>query len=336
VIVFTDPPQSLAAAVARRLGLSFHHPETARQLSDKLQQRVALRARGIPVPRFATFRPSTVLDAQSDVEPDVAFPAVLKPQQGAGSRDTFLVHNRAELRAALEACRDEDFILEQYLEDRVDPASWLGAQMVSVETVFPGGVAHHLAITGRFPLAYPFRETGSFLPSDLSPDEIQPVLALASAAASALTVRHGVLHTEIKITPTGPRVIEVNGRIGGGVPGLLARVGGPPLLVWAIRLALSLDVGPIADLPSSPVAYFRWILAPAYARTLRQVRGLDEVRALPGVNGLHLNRQPGDRLDAREGGTFGHVVALHGRVADHQALGALLAAVESKLQLTYT
>ena len=76
----------------------------------------------------------------------------------------------------------------------------------------------------RFPLAEPFRETGDFMPHPLETEEAETVVAVAIAAAEALGVRSGALHTEIKLTPDGPRIIEVNGRIGGGaIDALYAR-----------------------------------------------------------------------------------------------------------------
>jgi len=90
-------------------------------------------------------------------------------------------------------------------------------------------------VTGRFPLAPPFRETGSFLPSDLGPADQDAVVALAGAASEAMQVLNGLLHTEIKMTPEGPRIVEINGRVGGGISGMIARLGGPSLHVWAVR-----------------------------------------------------------------------------------------------------
>jgi hypothetical protein len=51
------------------------------------------------------------------------------------------------------------------------------------------------------------------------------LLALLGDTHKALGFTDGVTHTEIKLSPTGPKVIEVNGRLGGGmIPylGLLA------------------------------------------------------------------------------------------------------------------
>jgi hypothetical protein len=86
--------------------------------------------------------------------------------------------------------------------------------LVSVESIVREGVIEHFMVTGRFPFAPPFRETGLFLPSDLGLAERDSVTSLATAAAAAMKVRHGFLHTEIKMTPAGPRIVQVNGRLG--------------------------------------------------------------------------------------------------------------------------
>ena len=64
------------------------------------------------------------------------------------------------------------------------------------------------------------------------------MLDLATAALRALGVRTGGFHTEIKLTPDGPRVIEVNGRLGGGVPEMLLQASGESLMRLSMRVAL--------------------------------------------------------------------------------------------------
>ncbi len=340
VVVFTDPPQVLAAALAEHLGLPFHSPGTAKALSDKYEQRLVLEGAGIPVPPYVALRPVAFRSGGRPLREDFPFPAVLKPRRGSGSRDTFRVGDMAELLSTLASCRDEDFVLEAELAGRYDGAGSgtgmvSGTDMVSVETVVRDGHAEHVAVTGRFPLAPPFRETGSFLPSDLSPDDTAAVLATADAAVVALGVRHGILHTEIKLTPDGPRIIEVNGRLGGGIDRLLSRVGGPPLMRWAMRLALSLEVGPVARLAGSPVAFFSWVLAPGGATRVERAGGVNDLRTLPGVDTVRLNRRAGDTVDVREGGG-GHVVAVEGTVATHADLALLRHRIDATLSLTFS
>ena len=105
------------------------------------------------------------------------------------------------------------------------------------------GVPSAVAVTGRMPLAEPFRETGAFLPCVLDSSEQRDVAQMAVIAARALGVRCGCLHTEIKLTGDGPRIIEVNGRVaGGGIADLVAAVKGIDMYESAVRSALSKPV----------------------------------------------------------------------------------------------
>ena len=63
-------------------------------------------------------------------------------------------------------------------------------------------------------------------------------MELAERAARALGVDVGCLHTEIKLTIDGPRVIEVNGRLGGGIPEMLELASGVSLFNVAARVAV--------------------------------------------------------------------------------------------------
>ena len=329
VVVFNDAPINLAASVARELGLPFHSPYTARLLTDKLAQREALGRAGLSVPAFAAVQ-------LTDVDVKVPFPAVLKPRSGAGGRDTFMVENLDQVHDALAQCNPtEEFILEEWLSDQ-GMLRRLSSDVVSVESVVRDGVVDHVMVTGRFPFAPPFRETGSFLPSDLGPRDRNDVCALARAAANALQIRHGILHTEIKMTQTGPRVVEVNGRLGGGISNLISRIGGPSMRVWAMRLALGLDIGPIPSFGQSPVAFFRMIVAPESATRLGSVSGVEELHELAGVDEVRPNLQPGDAVDFRHSSLFENVLRVEGMVNSHAELLTLIdEVIPSTLHLTW-
>ena len=99
----------------------------------------------------------------------MGWPAILKPRSAQGSRYTFLARDRAELAELLEALGPgrPEMVLEGYLAD--DPARDGDpyAGYVSVESVVADGQISHLALTGRFPPAENFRETGFFIPAAL-------------------------------------------------------------------------------------------------------------------------------------------------------------------------
>ncbi len=319
VVTFTDSGQLLAAQLGGRLGLEFHDVEVVERLIDKVAQRTALRAAGFPTPDFWSIpgcAPASVID---DVVASVSFPVVVKPSQGSASRDAYRADSVEVLQEVLQEHREEDMIVESFLSDLTPPSKQELADFVSVESVVLGDQVHHLAVTGRFPLAAPFRGSGMFIPSNLTPELDAEVRQLAGDAAIALGVRSGFTHTEIKITPDGPRIIEVNGRVGGGVPDIVRLLGGPPFISWRMRLALGLPV-PLQDVKAfERIGFFLWHQPPIGAYEVTAVHGLEDVAQLPGVEEVRLARRVGDPVDWHEGGV-GHVFGVGGVVDDYDEL----------------
>jgi biotin carboxylase len=323
ILALADTLLLWTAHLAQRLGLPFIAPEVAERLTDKHAQRTALRGGGLPVPGFWRIPASADAAGWAALTREATFPALLKPRHGEGSRDVTAVESLEELRPLVAqasqggASEPPPLVLEEYLRDR--PGGGAFASYVSVESLVAAGRISHLAVTGRFPLAAPFRETGFFIPGALDDADQRAVLEVASAAVEALGVSIGCLHTEIKLTPEGPRVIELNGRIGGGVPEMLSHATGVEILPLAMRLALGDEIA-FDELPEcTGVAYLFYVQAPAAMRRVVAVDGLDELRGDPSVHEVILVRGPGQSVDWREG-NHGHVFSVRGSVADHEAL----------------
>jgi biotin carboxylase len=310
IIAYADYIMLRASALASRLGLAFHDEVVIERVLDKLVQRTALRDAGIPVPRFVVVPPDPTPQDVDAVMQSVDFPVVVKPRHGATSRDTVLVHDAAELTKQL-----------------AEPPS-------VVESVVSAGQISHLAVTGRFWPAEPFRETGMILPSDYEPAVVKAVLDLATRAIAAVGIRIGFLHTEIKITPDGPRLLEVNGRLGGGVPEMAALAAGLDLYQMSFRLALGEHIV-FDDLVSTDrVGYLICRQPPQWARRVVSVESLDPVAEYPGVQTVSLSRQPGDEVDWRKG-SHQYIFTVIGAAPDHKGVMAVRQLAEEEVQITY-
>ena len=338
ILTLADDELRVAAELAERLGLPFHSPDTALRLTDKFAQRRALRDAGLVAPRSWVIEADAGDETWATLEHDASFPAVLKPRRGEGSRDTVPVRSFAELRELVDQTRVSKgtaraFVLEEYIPDAPDGVAGEGfAGYVSVESFVCAGRVTHLAVTGRMPPAEPFRETGFFIPSALSGDQVRGVLDVARAAAMAVGVTIGCLHTEIKLTPSGPVVIEVNGRVGGGVPELMLAVTSVRVLSIAMRLALGETVVSEEMPPCDGLSYLFYVQAPSTMRTVSAVEGIPQLQAVAGVRDVVLNRGPGQSVDWREG-NHGHVFSVLGVVADHDELKALARRVADETRI---
>jgi biotin carboxylase len=330
ITTFSDELIEPTARIAARLGLAYPAPAVAERLVDKAAQRAAVGAAGIPVPERLL-----VPAGADEVDGRVRYPAVLKPCRGQGSRNVLPLRDEDELRSAFDrlggTSRDYPVLVEEYLADAAsaDPEF---ASYLSVESVVFEGQTHHLATNGRFPTVAPFRETGFFIPAALSEDVTADVLDLVDAVVAALGVERGVLHTEVKLTPDGPRLIEVNGRPGGGVAEMLASIADVDLFRLALDVAAgTFDPAPL-PLRLDRVAYLFYVHAQDGRGTVTAVEGLEELAHAPGVGAVFLNRPPGSAVDWRDG-NHGYVYSVTGTVDDHDALRRFARALPERVRL---
>ncbi|MEU8507200.1 ATP-grasp domain-containing protein [Streptomyces brevispora] len=176
------------------------------------------------------------------------FPVVLKPSSHAASIGVVRVDTPEELPSAWEFAaagageqgpEGSGVLVEEYLS----------GPEISVECVTQHGVTTALAVT-RKEVAFPpyFEEVGHTVSaSDPLLPEVAPV---AIQAVRALGVTAGIQHVEMRLTASGPRIIEVNSRIGGDLIGQLVRLATGLDLP---RIAADIACGQIPDL--TPTAH---------------------------------------------------------------------------------
>jgi biotin carboxylase len=337
ILSLSDRSGLMMARIAVALGLEFHSPEVAGRLFDKLRQRESLLAGGIACPAFAGVWAGADPAAIEAFATHVGFPAVLKPRHGSASRDAYRVRDREELARLLAAggpFQDEKggMILEGYLPTADHRVSRF-APIVSVESYVSGGELHHFAVTGRLAFAEPFRETGSVLPSDLPAELARTAELTAADAIVALGATYGCFHTELKFTPEGPRIIEVNGRIGGGIPEMVELAGGNESI---LRLAMELALGlPGQVRPRySRIGWWHAVTPPVSANRIEAITGLEELKHLPGVDHVIVNRGAGEAVDWRQG-YRDFVVQVYGSGGSYEEVETQCASVDRAVAVTY-
>lgn len=334
IISFKDKRLRFTAELAEQLELPFHSPEVARRLTDKFAQREALRDGGVPVPAFQTVPRERDHTRWEQFLAGARFPAVLKPRlDNEASRDTVRVASLEELRRQRASTNGTELVLEEYLGDRSGAVRACFADYVSVESVVSHGQISHIAVTGRFPPAEPFRESGFFIEAELSQDDRDAALQTATAALDAVGIATGCCHTEVKFTPQGPRVIEVNGRIGGGVPEMLGDITDVELLNVAMRIALGEEVHYPQPLTPERIGFLFYVHAPRSMQRVTAVEGLEQLCEDPRVTEGILGRGPGQRVDWREG-NHGYVFSLRGTVADYDELEQIDQRVHSEVRIS--
>ena len=206
--------------------------------------------------------------------------------------------------------------------------------VLMVDSLISEGRIAHFVVAGHFIPAPPFRGTGSFIPSHLGDAETKAVFEATEAALRALGVDNGFTNTDLILTPDGPRVLEVNGRIGGQIPTLLQLAGTSPLLPEAMRFAVRESDGDVAPLQSENVAFCAMYQPPMEAQRLVELSGLDVVAQLPGVTQVIPDRRVGDAIDWRRG-TMSRLLTVYGVANDHGHLYELYQQIQRSIVTRY-
>jgi biotin carboxylase len=283
------------AEVAARLALPGATPAGVRTARTKHLTRQALDAAGLP---NATFAVATTWAEARAAADQIGYPLVLKPVDLCAGMYVRLVRDENELHegvATLERLstnarqqpRPQCLLLEEFLE----------GEEISVETATVGGHTHVLGLTDKTLGGWPaFIEVGHMFPARIEHDLGEAASTLVRDALTAVGYAHGVAHTEVRLTPRGPRIVEINARLGGNyIPDLVRAVCG--LDIPLITVLLALGQQPMLERRSTGVesAAVRFLLADRSGE-IASVTGSDTWRGDPDVVDWEIKAQPGQAI----------------------------------------
>lgn len=312
----SDMPVRTVSWVCEKLGketdISY---EGAISSTDKVAMRKRMRECGVPIPEFHEVKTYADFLDIAGIMPSVF---VLKPADNSASRGVVFVDKTknpdyAKLyKYCRQYSRSGEVLIEEYME----------GPEVSVEAYSVEGVPHIITITDKIVTDIPFFvELGHTEPSRLSLKQQEDVCEVAEAAIKAIGMQNGPTHTEIKITSTGAKLVEI-----------AARLGGDYITSKLVPLSTGIDmIGcSFASLLGEKVQYQAISNGGAAIRfiqgkdgTLKAIDGIDEVKGMPGVHEVDIYLKQGDVIKRPEnsGDRVGHVIAT-GKDADEAARNA--------------
>ncbi|MBM7773962.1 biotin carboxylase [Actinokineospora baliensis] len=309
ICTVTDYSVAVVAEVARELDLPGLAPEAAHSARDKLRTRRACAAAGVPAPRFAWADDEESAVAAAN---DFGYPCVVKPATEAGSIGVRLCRDADEVKAHLRGLTaDEHDFRGQAKPVGALVEEYLVGYEVSVESLLVDGHRHTLGVVDKVLGAHPhFVELGESFPSALPESVRREVTEVATAALQAIGHDFGAAHVEVKVTPAGARLVEINARPGGGViTRLVAEATGIDVPHQLVRMhaGLSADLTRTRDLAAAS----RYLTS-AVAGTVRAVHGVDLARRVGARVEVALEVGAGDevRLPTSNVDWIGHVVAV--------------------------
>jgi carnosine synthase len=300
IATFVELSVPLVGRLSEALGLPGHRPASIDLARNKHATRGALKAAGLPTPRNFLIKQDSEVESGGNA---VGFPLVLKPVSGAASLGVMRANSMAELRAAYnevtgelktlvvssgalikgdsnsegveaEGKVDLSILLEQYLD---------GPEF-DIDVIMSEGEWRYAAVSDNGPTLEPyFNETWAVSPSIVPKEQQKAVKQLAIDSVKALGFTSGVFHVECKYTSTGPHLIEVNARMGGGqVHECNLRTWGVDMVEETLFAALGIPSRPV--LPKEPLTAVAYCYLNAKkSGTVKDVSGLEKLLKRDGI-----------------------------------------------------
>ena len=265
VCTFAELSLPVCAKLAQALSLPGTDPEVVSLVRDKHRVRQVVAEAGLNEIRSYSIKSVDDLEKAAKF---VGFPSVLKPVSGADSLGVVKVSSIGELReallqvqsvvgglvvssGALARCSSSESstvsgqqTAGKFIALDLSLEEYLNGPEVDVDLVLYQGECAFVSVVDNGPTIEPyFSETWNLCPSALPADSQSLLVKEALSTVKALGFQNGVFHVEERLTSKGPRIIEVNARMGGGpirlqhkfvygvdlvVEQLLSAIGAPP------------------------------------------------------------------------------------------------------------
>jgi cysteine synthase A len=292
VLARWDASVPVLVHVSTRLGIPTFPEQLAETLRYKHTMREAFAASGLPSARHA--RVQTLEDARQRAA-EISYPIVLKPSLGYGSWGVVRVDSEAQLKREFPRIfglsqrefNSPDLLVEEYLD---------GTEMTVDSVVFEGEELFTNITEKTLPMdgTQGFAEIDMLTPPRFSASDQQAIRGIQSELIRKFRIHNAVIHTEMRLTSGGPRLLEINPRVAGAnIPTIIKIATGVDLEEAALDLAFGRR--PHLEPTAQGYAAIR-VISPPTGGVLTAVDGIDAVRRSPRVVSFTFNKAIGERV----------------------------------------
>lgn len=295
LVMGTDIPH-IAATLALHLNIPGPTVNTGKWTTNKFLMKEKLAEAGVAVPWYALA--NSFNDLKKLMREHGGNKFVIKPTDRSGARGVFMVNaDDANLHILYDEAKTESYggevIVEAFIEgDQISTESilWQG------KAYTPGFVDRNYEMFDRF--APSVIENGGIHPSKVTGVLKDQVKDLVERAALALGIQNGVAKGDVVIALDGtPMIIEMAARLSGGdfSESLIPLGCGVNIVNAAIQIAIGStpNLNELSDKWEMAVANRYFFGTPG---KLIAIHGLEEARALDGVQKLEIYAKPGDNI----------------------------------------
>jgi D-alanine-D-alanine ligase-like ATP-grasp enzyme len=295
-----------AAQMAHDFGLLRNPLQAIHVSRDKTLMKEVWSAAGVRTPQGAFYASAKALKEDAV---NLRFPVIVKPSLGYASCGVKKVGDAAELQdqlrkiflinstvVAKEKLQNVGFLVEEYVD----------GDEFSVDTLWMDGepVCNGILSKGNAQGPY-YPDRVYYQDPHMSEEQRQKILDLSHAAVKAIGIVHGATHTEIRFKGDEPYVLETTSRPGAGgiFYELFEQAHGIDfhkihylLFVSRDREELRAQIGDALPSKATDVAWFWYNMPHEGSGIIKEIHGLDELRARPEIRKVMCYKKPGGML----------------------------------------
>jgi biotin carboxylase len=314
VVAADDETTALATAASTALDLPCNPLEAVLPTRSKLGLRHALERAGLPSPAYRVLdlgegfadqgspeRAARAKTASGSLLETISFPCVLKPTFLSASRGVIRADDSVEFRAA--ALRIGEILHDEKRAGGGNPEShlilvedYVPGDEFAVEAMLRAGRTHPLALFDKpDPLQGPYFEETLYVTPSRAEDLVQQtIVSTVQEAVTALGLREGPLHAELRVNDDGAFIIDLAARSIGGLCSRVLRFGtGMSLEELSLRHALGEDFTAFAR---EETAGGVMMIPIPRAGVFRGVTGVSEAKRVEGIRDVAFTINPGQRI----------------------------------------
>lgn len=295
VITFMEYYVPLVAKVAQYLGVKGNSVECGICTHDKYEMRNKLYQNGASIPQYFMF---DSLESLLEGVKVIGYPNVIKPINMAASRAVLKSYNEEELVTNYKQLIQENPPYGVRKETRYLLEEYVDGQEISVEAAVENGKVSIIALTKKYVSGGKhFVEMGHTVPYNVDDKTRMEIERCVVEGIRALGITNSITHSEIKISPKGPKIIEIASRLGGDhIPDLVNYAYGIDMWKMAIEIALGEKIS-CNKLRNEAASI---VFLSANPGKIIRIENKDVIKKKVGIKLLHLDCSVGDRVESLE------------------------------------
>ncbi|TYS65782.1 ATP-grasp domain-containing protein [Sutcliffiella horikoshii] len=238
------------------------------------------------------------IDSLNDIFSAIQFPCVVKPTEDSGSNNVRLCFNRENVIEMTKKILDDKYTSRgQEKKNEVLIEEYIEGPEFSVEMFSWEGKSSCIGITEKRLTGYPyFVESSHVFPCSLSKEAQIEIEQTVKTALKLVNFRYGASHSEVKWTPKGCIIIEINPRLAGGmIPELIRYSTGIDLLEQQVlsSIGISPEINQIVYKKHAGIHF----LTSNKSGNLSRIIGMEEISKLSNVEEIKINSEIGSFVE---------------------------------------